>query len=459
MPPLFGILALQLLGAWVLAAGVPQSAFAPVQAVLDRHALGPEGLPPLGLALEGGQVLRLDSGGRPQQPPMSAEELELWLAARAEAARTSAAPAGAWTTRVGPVAIPQLDFSMNAPAPAAPQSVFPPVSLPPQIPRQPWVEPEFSEDWKAVAKDLWSAKNAKRGLKILAARSGKDETTETGLAEGAGEALRLLTLAVHEGKGGPEAEVELRRLLTRIANLSTAQKLAFAPQVASPLTAFVALSRSRAPHSLDARLYFERMTHLLEGTGSTVTEFVKEVDPKLVHAGEFLLKAHAYDALLPYLKRKPSEAEALAPMLFPEDRPKEIRGHASALEGLMTQLSAQGRKSGALERFVQGLEAHAGVSSEKTARRVAAYLAVNEELPGRWFRPCAAWRLSRGPLGRGRAHPARSAGAMAQGPLDLRSPFRQHRELCGLFRALPRAGLPLRRHALRDVHVQGFRGS
>ncbi len=353
----------------------------PLQAVLDRHALPPEGLPPLGLVADQGKILRLDSTGKGAEPALTPEELEAWLARRAEAA---APPAGAWASRVGPVAVPQLDFSLGAPAPAAPQTVFPPAPLPPQLPRRPWVEPEFAEDWKSIAKDLWSAKNFKRGLMALAARSGKDEAAETGLCEGAGEALRLLTLAVHEGKGGSQAAAELRRLLTRIANLSTPQKLAFAPQVVSPLTAYVALSRSRAPHSLDARLYFERMTSLLDANGMTMTEFIREIDSKLNHAGEFLLKAHAYDALLPYLNRKPAEAAALAPMLFPEGRPKEIRANASPLEGLMTQLAAQGKKSGALDRFIQGLEEHAVAVPGKTASRVAAYLAVNEEiLPGR----------------------------------------------------------------------------
>lgn len=290
--------------------------------------------------------------------------------------------------------VPQLDFSLNgaAPvldsfydglrpaAPAVPQTIFPPVSMPPPSPRQPWTEPGFADDWKSIAQDLWSAKNANRGLNALARSSGKDEDSETGLSEEAPEALRLLALAIHEGKGGPEAPAELRRLLARISNLTNEQKFAFAPKLTSPLTVYVALGRSRAPHSLDARLYFERMLRLLEGSGSTLTEFIKEVDPGLSHAGGFLLRAHSYDALLPYLNHNPSEAAALAPMLFPEGRPREIRLHATQLQGLMAQLAAPTKKNGALDAFVRGLEEHAGGSSQATGRRVAAYLSVNEYL-------------------------------------------------------------------------------
>lgn len=173
---------------------------------------------------------------------------------------------------------------------------------------------------------------------------------------------------------------ELRRELALVADLKPERKPPFARALTSPLTVYVVLSRSHASHAVDSQLYFRRMTDLLSAEGRTLTSFVADIDPGGKDAAEFLLRAHAYDALLPYLRAHPSEAGALVPLLFPDGGAKKIKARASQLEGLMTQLAAQGRASGALEAFVSALEARMIAADVETSERIALYLKVNEAL-------------------------------------------------------------------------------
>jgi len=376
-----GILFLRLCLPSALAAAVP-TIYAPV---LERRAIDEEGLRRLGFSFAEGRCFRLDASGSLLTPALTPEQLDAALSERT-------ASAGETPARK-PFALPRIEFPKGVEAPQL-GTIFDgnssisgvvPVSAsapPPQEtfgPPAPFVEQPFDDSWTQTRANLNDPKRRSQGLKDLSSRFALDEASETGLTPDAPEALRLLALTIHEGRGGTAAAVEFKRELSLAANLEPGQKAAFARTLSSPLTVYAALGRSYAPHALDSQLYFKRMEVLLDGEGRSLTGFIQEVDPKGKRAANFLLRSHAYDALIPHLNRRPAEAARIAPMLFP-DRPKEIREKASQLEGLITQLAAKGRRSGALSSFIRGLQDQAGSVSDSAALRIAVYLKVNENI-------------------------------------------------------------------------------
>lgn len=394
MPVCSAIIVLRILLAQPCASA-PAAAVPPAyQAVMARHAVDAEQLKALGYAIAGDRCFTLDAKGRLGEPILSPEELEAALSSRETAAAAPAAPAGPDRR----LALPKLSIALDQPPPsldalfdgARPGSAgAAAVPAQPEVqpaPKPPMPEPGFDPSWSRVAKDLRDPKRRARGLAALSKRFTKDEDSETGLSPDAPEALRLLTSTLHEGQGGADAAALLRRQLALVASLKPEQKTSFAGSLRSPLTVYVALSRSQAPHALDAQLYFRRLESLLGAEGRGLGEFIREKDSSGRYAADFLLRSHAYDALIPYLNRNPGEAAAIAPLLFPDGRPGDIRGHASQLEGLLTQLAAQGRKSGALDAYVRALEGRAAGVSEATARRIAVYLKVNEQILPRKYR-------------------------------------------------------------------------
>lgn len=209
----------------------------------------------------------------------------------------------------------------------------------------------------------------------------KAEKMDTGLSPDAPEALRKIALAVYHRKGGSAALKELNRQLGLIANtLKPEQKKAFAEQLQDPLTIYVALAKSTKSHFLDAQLYFTRMEVLLKSGGRTMTGFIKEKDPKERLAASFLLRAHAYDSLLPYLNRHPAEAGVLVDFLFSDKQPAMTQIHASRIEGLMLQLASSGKASGALDAHLRAALNRPGMTSKATSKRIALYLKINEKL-------------------------------------------------------------------------------
>ncbi|MCX5790524.1 MAG: hypothetical protein NTX64_18785 [Elusimicrobia bacterium] len=372
------------------------------QQVLARHALDYEGLRAKGFVLRQDRVYRAGAGGEAQGQEVSPQELEALLsgkgpaAERIEARQPALAALGArldpsrlnagqiFDGAVAPGAAAvataeTLGAAVPAAAPIPAAAATPPSesSLALSSP-QPYKEPPCDPALKPLARDLWSAKRRARALRGLENRFQPDEDSDTGLSPQAPEALRLVAAAVHEGKGGPEAPAVLRRMLARVAGLDPDQKDAFVAGINSPLAAYVILGRSRAPHAYESRLYFQRMVELLDGR--RLTDFVREQDPAGKTSTNFFLRVHAYDSLIPYLNQKPAEAAALAEFLFPDGPTRALRERAAQLEGLMTQLAVQGRRSGALDSFVLGLEGLAAASSPGLARRIALYLQINEAL-------------------------------------------------------------------------------
>ena len=328
---------------------------APYRVVLERRGVAFETLRARGFALRDQTLLQPDGA------PITPEELERLLALPA-ARPIIPAPRP-------PLALPKLTIELTADG----AGLFDGAAAPPAA---------------AVAALPKPAPGpVSRDARELAKRFVADETSETGLSEEAPEALRLLTELLHAGQGGPEAPAVLRRMLSKVAELSPERKEAFASRLESPLTVYVALSRSRAPHALESRLYFRRMTELLDAEGKTLSAFIRETDPKDVYAAEFLLRAHAYDSLIPYLNANPDEAAAVVEFLFADAKPRRIREHAAQLEGLMTQLALQGRRSGALDRWVGGLVERAAAAPPPVARRAALFLAVNAALLPMRLRP------------------------------------------------------------------------
>jgi hypothetical protein len=381
-------------------------------AVLRDRVVDEASLVVYGLALREGLCYRLGPDGRTSGEPLSASELREVLAPRSMQGRAARAPvlpgendARAAATGLPLVEITPLSLDMlfdhmaaraSLAAPAADTAAAPP---PPAAPRaEPWKEPGFDESWAGIQDGYAAPKSRARALAALSRRFSKDEDSATGLSEDAPEALRLLALELHEGRGGPAAAAELRRELALVSELSPEQKAAFAASLKSPRPVYAALSRSRAPHSVDARLYFKRLGALLAARGLTLPQFVADEDPEGRHAAEFFLRCHAYDLLIPRLNAHPDEASALAAWLFPDDT-APVRARAAQLEGLMTQLASQGRRTGALEGFFEGLEARAAAAPEPAARRVAAYAKVNEKLLPRSWKPRVAALAARLPAG------------------------------------------------------------
>lgn len=383
-------------------------------AVMRDRVVDEAALVVYGLALREGLCYRLGPAGRTTGEPLTDAELRGLLAPRSASGgstRRTILP-GENEPRANAKALPLAEITplsldtlfdhmaarptLAAPAADLAASAAP---APPPAPRaEPWKEPAFDESWAAVQSGFQDPKTRARALNALSRRFRADEDSATGLAEDAPEALRLLALELHEGRGGPASAAELRRELALVSELQPEQKAAFAAQLKSPLPVYVALSRSHAPHALDSRLYFKRLGALLAGRGLTLPQFVADEDPAGRHAAEFFLRCHAYDLLIPRLNAHPGEAAALAAWLFPDDT-APVRAHAAQLEGLMTQLASQGRRTGALEGFFEGLEARAAAAPEPAARRVAAYAKVNEKLLPRSWRPRVAALAARLPAG------------------------------------------------------------
>jgi hypothetical protein len=115
--------------------------------------------------------------------------------------------------------------------------------------------------------------------------------------------------------------------------------------------------------------------------------FLIEQDPEGRRSADFLLRAHAYDALVPHLDGRPAEAGKIAPLLFPAGRAADVREHADALEGLLLQLAVKGRSGGAAARFTKSLIEYAATAPPEEARRIAVYLKLNEAILPRSIRP------------------------------------------------------------------------
>lgn len=377
------LLILALLSGPVSAQTAPASA--PLLAVLERRHLDEPALRALGFILDGPVARHLGPDGRPEDPALTPEQLDerLALLERGETPPPSPVP------RVPPL-VPSLDLAPSAlgslyDGRASGSLVAVDASAPPAP--LPYQEPPFDTSWSQIESDFLNPKTRPRAVKALAARFKKDPSSATGLGPDAPEALRLLTREIHEGRGGDAAAVELKRELATAANLHNLQKFELSAKITSPLTVFVALSRSRATHSLDSRLYFEQMIKRLDAEGRSLSSFLLSVDPDTQRSAAFLLRAHSYDALIPHLERRPAEAGALAPLLFAAGRTDDVRAHAHALEGLILQLSIRGRTGGAAASFTKSLIAYAAVAPADQARRIAVYLKINEAILPRSLRP------------------------------------------------------------------------
>ena len=230
----------------------------------------------------------------------------------------------------------------------------------------PLQEPPFDATWDSLT------------LSEAASRFDKDETTTTGLSEDAPEALRWLANRIYEHKGGKASFNELTRELKLIAGLKDEQKFAFVSQLRSPMPVYVSLAASHATHSLEARAEVQRMTALLGKSGLTISDFIAAKDSEERFAASFILRAHSYDALIPYLKTRPEEGKAIARYLFSEKRPEVIRDRAAVIESFAVQLAAYDRK--AFDRFGVGLLEQAEDKDSKVARRAALLLKLNESL-------------------------------------------------------------------------------
>ncbi|UPT73865.1 MAG: hypothetical protein M0D55_18795 [Elusimicrobiota bacterium] len=284
--------------------------------LLERRRLDVPALKQLGYVLEAGAARRLGPDGNPEGPALTPEELDALLGAleRGEPLR---APAEARPHPVAPVIDLEpraLGLLYDGGASAASDALAVPEPAP-------FVEAPFDASWSEIEAGFRSKKTRPAAVKALSKRFQKSTETVTGLTPDSAEALRLLAREIHEGRGGDAAAVELKRELAVAAMLSNQQKFAWSAQITSPLTVYVALARSRATHSLDSRLYFQRMTSLLDAQGRTLGSFLLDNDPENKRSADFLLRAHAYDALVPYLERRPAEAGAMASMLFPEGNP------------------------------------------------------------------------------------------------------------------------------------------
>ena len=354
-------------------------------AILSRRRLDVEALKSLGYVLEGPNARRLGPDGLPTGTPLTPEELEARLAALERGEAVVAKP----KARALPV-VPKIDpnpstlsllydgrLAGNVLA-VVPGSQFNASAS--------WTEPPFDPKWSGIEAGFRSKKTRAAAVRELATHFAKSTTTLTGLSDDAPEALRLLTREIHAGRVSPETAVELKRELATAANLKDQQKFEFTAKIASPVTVYVALARSRASHSLDSRLYFNQMVKTLESSGSSLSAFMAEQDPLNEHGVDFLLRAHSYDALIPFLEKRPSEAGALGPLLFPEGKESEIASRADALEGLILQLSVKGRAGGAAALFVKALVSHAELAKPETARRIAVYLKLNEPVLPKFLR-------------------------------------------------------------------------
>lgn len=353
--------------------------------VLERHGLNEHELTELGWRFSEGRCVPTSGEAENIAP----EQLDELLSARERRLRFNA------TARPKTLVLPSLELTsdisargldaaydgLKVPAKAAPAQVAPPQPRPEADDGK---KPELSPALQKIARELNDPKRRAAGLRALAARFKKDEDSDTGLSLDAPEALRLLTETIAAGRGADAAAVELRRELSLVAYREPEEKAAFISRLSSPMTMFVALSRSHAPHALDSRLYFARMLELL-GSRS-LTDFIAEADPSGKYAANFILRAHAYDALIPYLNRRPSQAREIASILFPDGKPGEVRSRASQLEGLLLQLNAKGRGSGALEGFVAAL-AEKAEAGGPAAQSVAAFLKINEDLLPRKLQP------------------------------------------------------------------------
>lgn len=360
------------------------------RSILERRHLDETALRALGFVLKGDSARSVNPYGLEEGPALTPAQLDERLGALERGEALPVAPPSP-IRRVPPI-IPALDL-----APSALGFLYDgrigglATTAPPEpVKAGPYVEPSFDASWSNVEKNFRDPKTRKQALKELSSRFQKDPATPTGLSSDAPEALRLLARELHEGRGGDAAAGELKRELKMAANLRDPQKFEFAAKVASPITVLVALSRSRASHSLESRLYFESMTKTLDAQNRTLSGFLAEQDPYARWSADFLLRAHAYDALVPFLERRPAEAGELGPLLFPAGRADEVRARADALEGLLLQLAVKGRAGGAAARFTKGLIAHALIAPPDQARRIAVYLKLNEPVLPRFLRPSLA---------------------------------------------------------------------
>jgi hypothetical protein len=367
-------------------------ASAPLLAVLERRHLDEIALRSLGYILEGPAARHLGPSGQPEDPALTPEQLEERLAAL----ERGAPPLPTRAIALLPPVLASLDVSPAALGAlfdgrvAAGTPIVEPASATPPPAVLPYQEPPFDASWSNIESDFRNPKTRTRAVKALAARFQKDPASETGLGLDAPEALRLLAREIHEGRGGDAAAVELKRELATAANLRNLQKFEFSVKLTSPLTVFVALSRSRATHSLDSRLYFDQMIRRLDAEGRSLSAFLVEQDPDARRGADFLLRAHSYDALMPHLERRPAEAGAIAPLLFAAGRAADVSAHADALEGLLLQLSVRGRTGGAAASFTKSLIDYAAVAPPDQARRIAVYLKLNEKILPRALRPSLA---------------------------------------------------------------------
>jgi len=367
MRALFLILSLLTTGAWAQQGD-------PYRAVLEKRRLDEPALNALGFILEHGSARHIY-----EAQPLSPEQLDARLAALEQKQKSLPPP-----PQLVPPLVPSLNAVLAAFGTQQDTAIAVPVAAVP-VPVGPYQEPPFDPSWEKIEKGFKNPKTRPAAVKALKQRFKKDPASPTGLSEDAPEALRLLAREIHEGRGGPDAAVELKRQLSTAANLTNGQKFAFAPKLTSPVTVFVALARSRATHSLDSRLYFAQMIKRLDADGRSLSAFLREQDPKSERSADFLLRVHSYDALIPHLDLRPTEAGAIAPLLFP--RASELRARADALQGFLLQLTLRGRANGSGAQFTRALADHALTAPPELGRRIAVYLKLNEALLHRTLRP------------------------------------------------------------------------
>lgn len=164
-------------------------------------------------------------------------------------------------------------------------------------------------------------------------------------------ALELLSRAILEGRGGPAARSALHRGLDHLAKLKDEEKAAFVEKLGDPAAIFIPIAVSQAPHSYEAHVMADRMSHILKATGSTVSRWVDENGANRF-AGLFYLRLDAYDRLHTYLNQHPAEARPVAGAAF--DGVGSVRGRAHALQALTERMTGGQTTLNVRREFARG---------------------------------------------------------------------------------------------------------
>ncbi len=204
--------------------------------------------------------------------------------------------------------------------------------------------------------------------------------TLTGLCPEAPDALWVLADAIVRRSELKTALHLFYKDLALLANLEDYEKDDFVDALQDPLPIYVALSISHAPHVHESRRMFRHMRRLLSSRKKTLTEWIRETDPSLRFAPNFLLRLNAYEALVPYLREFPSEAMAVPTMLFVEKRADVVDLGADQIQNIFDSLSQDPKAGQALHSFVEGCLVRIGTASPPLRRKIALLLHLNWKL-------------------------------------------------------------------------------